>query len=76
MNGEIDIVRVGIDWNYVESIKPVEEENQTVTDDKKSSTEEQSVSPILIIMISLMAAYMVFLQVQSRPEKQLSYEEE
>ncbi|MCH1443152.1 MAG: hypothetical protein L7U53_04695 [Candidatus Poseidoniaceae archaeon] len=76
VNGEIDIVRVGIDWNYVESIKPVEEENQTVTDDKKSSTEEQSVSPILIIMISLMAAYIVFLQVQRRPEKQLSREEE
>ena len=76
VNGEIDIVRVGIDWNYVESIKPVEEENQTVTDDKKSSTEEQSVSPILIIMISLMAAYIVFLQVQRRPEKQLSHEEE
>ena len=76
VNGEIDIVRVGIDWNYVESIKPVEDENQTVTDDKKSSTEEQSISPILIIMISLMAAYIVFLQVQRRPEKQLSHEEE
>ena len=75
-NGEIDIVRVGIDWNYVESIIPVEEENQTVTDAKKSSTEEQSISPILIFMISLMAAYIVFLQVQRRPEKQLSYEEE
>ena len=76
VNGEIDIVRVGIDWNYVESIKPVEEENQTVTDDKKSSTEVQSVSPILIIMISLMAAYIVFLQVQRRPERQLFREEE
>ena len=76
VNGEIDIVRVGIDWNYVESIKPVEDENQTVTDDKKSSTEEQSISPILIIMISLMAAYIVFLQVQRRPDKQLSHEEE
>ena len=76
VNGEIDIVRVGIDWNYVESIIPVEEENQTVTDDKKSSTEEQSVSPILIIMISLMAAYIVFLQVQRRPERKLFREEE
>ena len=76
VNGEIDIVRVGIDWNYVESIIPVEEENQTVTDAKKSSTEEQSISPILVIMISLMAAYIVFLQVQRRPERQLFREEE
>ena len=76
VNGEIDIVRVGIDWNYVESIIPVEEENLTVTDAKKSSTEEQSISPILIIMISLMAAYIVFLQVQRRPERQLFREEE
>ena len=76
VNGEIDIVRVGIDWNYVESIIPVEEENQTVTDAKKSSTEEQSISPILVIMISLMAAYIVFLQVQRRPERKLFREEE
>ncbi len=75
-NGEIDIVRVGIDWNYVESSKPVDVENQTVTDEKKSSSEEQTISPFLLIMISLMAAYIIFLQVQRRPEKQLFHEEE
>ena len=76
VNGEIDIVRVGIDWNYVEPVTPIEEVNQTSTDDNKSSTEKQSISPILIIMISLMAAYIVYLQVQRRPEKQLFLEEE
>lgn len=75
-NGEIDIVRVGIDWNYVESSKPVDVENQTVTDEKKSSSEEQAISPFLLIMISVMAAYIIFLQVQRRPEKQLFHEEE
>ena len=76
VNGEIDIVRVGIDWNYVESTIPVDDKNQTVTDEKKSSSEEQAISPFLIIMISLMAAYIVFLQVQRRPEKKLFLEEE
>jgi hypothetical protein len=75
-NGEIDIVRVGIDWNNVESTQPDDVEDQNTTEDKKSSSEKQSVSPILLGAIILIAAYIVFLQVQRRPEKQFSQEEE
>jgi len=75
-NGEIDIVRVGIDWNVVDLSEPVDAENQTVAEENKSSSEEQAISPFLLIMISLMAAYIVFLQVQRRPDKKLFLEEE
>ena len=75
-NGEIDIVRVGIDWNYLESSQPILTEDQTITEDKKSSSEEQTISPVLLIVISFMAAYIIFLQVQKRPEKQFLLEEE
>lgn len=75
-NGEIDIVRVGIDWNYVDSPQPIVPENQSITGDKKSSSEEQTISPVLLIVISIMAAYIILLQVQKRPEKKLLLEEE
>ena len=75
-NGEIDIVRVGIDWNYAESSQPIVTEDQTITDDKKSSSEEQTISPVLLIVISIMAAYIIFLQVQKRPGKEFLLEEE
>ena len=75
-NGEIDIVRVGIDWNSVESPQPILTENQTTTDEKKSSSEEQTISPVLLIVISIMAAYIIILQVQKRPVKKSLFEEE
>ena len=75
-NGEIDIVRVGIDWNNVDLTQPDDVEDQNITEDKKSSSEEQSVSPLLLGAILLMAAYIVFLQVQKKPEKRFSQEEE
>ena len=75
-NGEVDIIRVGIDWNYHESNQPVEEEEPTTKDEKKSSSEEQTISPFLLIIISLMVAYIVVLFIQSKPEKQLFLEEE
>jgi hypothetical protein len=75
-NGEIDIIRVGIDWNYLESPQPVEEEEPTTKEEKKSSSEEQTISPFLLIVISFMVAYIVVLIVQSKPEKQLFLEEE
>ncbi len=76
VNGEIDIIRVGIDWNYLESSQPAEEEEPTTKEEEKSSSEEQTISPLLLIIISLMAAYIVVLIVQSKPEKQLFLEEE
>jgi hypothetical protein len=76
VNGEIDIVRVGIDWNNVESTQPDDVEDQNTIADKKSSSEEQSVSPLLLGAILFIAVYIVFLQVQRRPEKRLFQEEE
>lgn len=75
-NGEIDIIRVGIDWDYLELSQPVIEEEKTTTDEKKSSSQEQTISPVLLIAISIMAAYIVVLVVQRKPEKQLFLEEE
>lgn len=75
-NGEIDIIRVGIDWDYLELSQPVIEEEKTTTDEKKSSSQEQTISPVLLIAVSIMAAYIVVLVVQRKPEKQLFLEEE
>ena len=76
VNGEIDIIRVGIDWNYMESPQPAEEEEPITKEDTKSSSEEETISPFLLIVITLMAAYIVGLIVQSKPQKQLLQEEE
>ena len=76
VNGEIDIIRVGIDWNYLESPQPAEEEEPITKEDTKSSSEEETISPFLLIVITLMATYIVGLIVQSKPQKQLLQEEE
>ena len=75
VNGEIDIVRVGIDWNNVESTQQDDVEDQNTIADKKSSSEEQSVSPLLLGAILFIAVYIVFLQVQRRPERLFQEEE-
>ena len=69
MNGEIHIVRVGVDWPDEQPVEP-EESDETVLIEEKESKEDKS-SPLPIMMvIGVIVAY-IFIVLALRPKNEL-----
>ena len=69
LNGEIHIVRVGVDWPDEQPVEP-EESDETVLIEEKESKEDKS-SPLPIMMvIGVIVAY-IFIVLALRPKNEL-----
>ena len=75
VNGEIDIVRVGIDWPDDVVEEPETNETGEAMMDEISATEDESISMPLLIVIGLTAAYIMAI-LSMRKSDQLSFSSE
>lgn len=75
VNGEIDIVRVGIDWPDDVVEEPETNETGETMMDEISATEDESISMPLLIVIGLTAAYIMAI-LSMRKSDQLSFSSE
>jgi hypothetical protein len=75
-NGDISIVRVGIDWPDEQKVEPVQS-NETELIEQNVSSEEESVSAPLLLVIGIIVAYiLVILFIKPKDELPLYNEEE
>ena len=75
-NGDISIVRVGIDWPDEQEVEP-EQSNDTELIEQNDSSEEESVSMPLLLVIGIIGAYiLIILSIKPKDELVLYGEEE
>ena len=76
VNGEIHIVRIGIDWPEEEIVQPNNSSNSQLVDDKEASAED-SVSLPLLLIIGVIAAYiLIIVSMKGNEESVFTTEEE
>ena len=75
-NGDISIVRVGIDWPDEQEVEP-KQSNDTELIEQNDSSEEESVSMPLLLVIGIIGAYiLIILSIKPKDELALYGEEE
>ena len=75
-NGDISIVRVGIDWPDEQEVEP-KQSNDTELIEQNDSSEEESVSMPLLLVIGIIGAYiLIILSIKPKDELALYDEEE
>ena len=76
VNGEIYIVRIGIDWPEQEIVQPNTSSDSQLVDDKEASSED-SVSLPLLLIVGVIAAYiLIILSMKGNEENLFTTEEE
>ena len=76
VNGEIHIVRIGIDWPEEEIIQPDDTTNSQLVEDKESSSED-SVSLPLLLIVGVIAVYiLIIVSMRGNDENVFKSEEE
>ena len=76
VNGEIHIVRIGIDWPEEEIVQPNNSSDSQLVDDKEASA-ENSVSLPLLLIIGVIAAYiLIIVSMKGNEESVFTTEEE
>jgi hypothetical protein len=76
VNGEIHIVRIGIDWPEEEIVQPNNSTDPQLVDDKEASSED-SVSLPLLLIVGVIAAYiLIIVSMKGNEENVFTTEEE
>ena len=76
VNGEIHIVRIGIDWPEEEIVQPNNSSDPQLVDDKEASSED-SVSLPLLLIVGVIAAYiLIIVSMKGNEENVFTTEEE
>ena len=76
MNGDIHIVRIGIDWPEEEIVQTNNTSDSQLVDDKASSPEDPISLPLLLI-IGVIAAYiLIIVSMKGNEENVFTTEEE
>ena len=76
VNGEIHIVRVGIDWPEEEIIQPDDTTNQQLVEDKESSSEDSVSLPLLLIVGAIAVYILIIVSMRGNDENVFKSEEE
>ena len=75
-NGDIHIVRVGIDWPEEEKIQPDDTTNQQLVDDKEASSEDSVSLPLLLIVGAIAVYILIIVSMKGNEENVFKSEEE
>ena len=76
VNGEIHIIRIGIDWPEEEIVQPNNSSDSQLVDDKEASPED-SVSLPLLLIVGVIAAYiLIIVSMKGNEENVFKTEEE
>lgn len=75
-NGEIHIVRVGIDWPEEEKIQPDDTTNQQLVEDKEASSEDSVSLPLLLIVGAIAVYILIIVSMKGNDENVFKSEEE
>ena len=75
-NGQIHIVRVGIDWPDIEPSEP-EDTSEDEIADVNTATEDESISLPLLAIVGIIVAYiMIIFSIDKKKDFSLHFEEE
>jgi len=76
VNGDIHIVRIGIDWPEEEIVQPNNSSDSQLVDEKEASSED-SVSLLLLLIVGILAAYtLIIVSMKGNEENVFTTEEE
>ena len=76
VNGEIHIVRVGVDWPDEQPVEPEESDEVELVEEKASKEDKSSPLPILIVIGVIVVYILVVMTLRPKNELPLHFEEE
>ena len=76
VNGEIHIVRVGVDWPDEQPVEPEESDEVELVEEKASKEDKSSPLPILIVIGVIVAYILIVMTLRPKNELPLHFEEE